>query len=78
MPTTGLWPREAPRTTASNAEVRVWEALGKHLPDGWAAWHSLRIRDARGIDDVYLMRLEQFYPFPAISLVKELESFKKA
>jgi 2-oxoglutarate dehydrogenase E1 component len=35
-------------------------------------------RDARGLDDVYLLRLEQFYPFPAISLVKELERFKTA
>ena len=26
----------------------------------------LEARDARGIDDVYLMRLEQFYPFPAL------------
>ena len=35
-------------------------------------------RDARGIDDVYLMRFEQFYPFPAQSAVKELERFKNA
>ncbi len=38
----------------------------------------LEERDARGIDDVYLLRIEQFYPFPAISLVKELERFKGA
>lgn len=38
----------------------------------------LDARDAAGIDDVYLMRLEQFYPFPALSLVKELGRFKKA
>ena len=38
----------------------------------------LEERDARGIDDVYLLRIEQFYPFPAISLVKELERFKEA
>lgn len=38
----------------------------------------LEERDARGIDDVYLMRFEQFYPFPAISAVKELERFKQA
>ncbi len=38
----------------------------------------LEERDARGIDDVYLMRVEQFYPFPAISAVKELERFKQA
>ncbi|MDT8853983.1 2-oxoglutarate dehydrogenase E1 component [Paracoccaceae bacterium Fryx2] len=35
-------------------------------------------RDKRGLDDVYLLRLEQFYPFPALSLVKELERFKAA
>ncbi|GHF38113.1 2-oxoglutarate dehydrogenase E1 component [Seohaeicola zhoushanensis] len=38
----------------------------------------LEERDRRGIDDVYLLRIEQFYPFPAISLVKELERFKGA
>jgi 2-oxoglutarate dehydrogenase E1 component len=38
----------------------------------------LEERDARGIDDIYLMRVEQFYPFPALSLVKELERFKNA
>jgi 2-oxoglutarate dehydrogenase E1 component len=38
----------------------------------------LEERDARGIDDIYLLRLEQFYPFPALSLTKELERFKQA
>jgi len=38
----------------------------------------LEERDARGIDDIYLLRIEQFYPFPAISLVRELERFKGA
>ncbi len=38
----------------------------------------LEERDARGIDDVYILRIEQFYPFPAQSLVKELERFKEA
>jgi 2-oxoglutarate dehydrogenase E1 component len=38
----------------------------------------LEERDNRGIDDVYLMRFEQFYPFPAQSAVKELERFKGA
>ncbi len=38
----------------------------------------LEERDKRGLDDVYLMRVEQFYPFPAISMVKELERFKGA
>jgi 2-oxoglutarate dehydrogenase E1 component len=45
---------------------------------GKVYYDLLEERDARGIDDVYLMRVEQFYPFPAISLVKELERFKGA
>jgi 2-oxoglutarate dehydrogenase E1 component len=35
-------------------------------------------RDAAGIKDIYLMRLEQFYPFPALSLTRELSRFKNA
>jgi 2-oxoglutarate dehydrogenase E1 component len=38
----------------------------------------LEARDARGIDDIYLLRLEQFYPFPALSLTKELGRFRDA
>jgi 2-oxoglutarate dehydrogenase E1 component len=38
----------------------------------------LEERDARRINDVYLLRIEQFYPFPAISMVSELERFKQA
>ncbi len=48
------------------------------LCSGKVYFDLLEERDARGIDDVYLLRLEQFYPFPAISLVKELERFKQA
>jgi 2-oxoglutarate dehydrogenase E1 component len=32
----------------------------------------------RGIDDVYLLRVEQLYPFPLKALVNELSRFKKA
>jgi 2-oxoglutarate dehydrogenase E1 component len=35
-------------------------------------------REKRGIDDVYLLRVEQLYPFPLKGLVKELSRFKKA
>jgi 2-oxoglutarate dehydrogenase E1 component len=35
-------------------------------------------REKRGIDNVYLMRVEQLYPFPAKSLAAELARFKKA
>jgi 2-oxoglutarate dehydrogenase E1 component len=35
-------------------------------------------REAAGINDVYLLRVEQLYPFPAKALVKELSRFPKA
>jgi 2-oxoglutarate dehydrogenase E1 component len=48
------------------------------LCSGKVYYDLLEERDARGIDDVYLLRVEQFYPFPALSLVKELERFPNA
>jgi 2-oxoglutarate dehydrogenase E1 component len=48
------------------------------LCSGKVYYDLLEARDARGIDDVYLMRVEQFYPFPALSLTKELGRFKQA
>jgi len=45
---------------------------------GKVYYDLLEERDARGIDDVYLMRTEQLYPIPAMSLMKELDRFKHA
>jgi 2-oxoglutarate dehydrogenase E1 component len=35
-------------------------------------------REKRGVDDVYILRVEQLYPFPLKALVRELARFKKA
>src|SRR5688572_8220027 len=35
-------------------------------------------REKRGINDIYLLRVEQLYPFPTKSLVQELSRFKQA
>jgi 2-oxoglutarate dehydrogenase E1 component len=35
-------------------------------------------REKRGVDDVYILRLEQLYPFPAKALISELSRFKNA
>ena len=35
-------------------------------------------REKRGIDDVYLLRVEQLYPFPAKALINELSRFRGA
>ena len=60
------------KLVADNKIRRVVMCSGKVYFD------LLEERDARGIDDIYLMRVEQFYPFPAQSAVKELERFKQA
>ena len=35
-------------------------------------------REKRGIDDIYLMRIEQLYPVPLKTMVQELGRFKSA
>ena len=35
-------------------------------------------REKRGLDDIYLLRVEQLYPFPTKALVTELARFKQA
>ena len=48
------------------------------LCSGKVYYDLVEEREARGVNDVYLMRVEQFYPFPAQSLIKELQRFKNA
>ncbi len=45
---------------------------------GKVYYDLLEKRDERTLTDTYIMRIEQFYPFPALSLVKELSRFKHA
>jgi 2-oxoglutarate dehydrogenase E1 component len=48
------------------------------LCSGKVYYDLLDEREKRGIDDVYLLRLEQFYPWPMKSLSTELARFKTA
>ncbi|KAF0173945.1 MAG: 2-oxoglutarate dehydrogenase E1 component [Rhodobacteraceae bacterium] len=48
------------------------------LCSGKVYFDLLAERDARGLDDVYLLRVEQLYPTPTQSLTEELSRFKKA
>ncbi|HUO21301.1 MAG TPA: 2-oxoglutarate dehydrogenase E1 component [Caulobacteraceae bacterium] len=48
------------------------------LCSGKVYYDLLEDREKRGIDDVYLLRLEQFYPWPMKSLSSELSRFKTA
>ncbi|MFI5297242.1 MAG: NERD domain-containing protein [Polyangiales bacterium] len=46
----GLYPRRGPRPGAPPGERAVWQALSQHLPEGWFAWHSVRLRTRRGVE----------------------------
>ena len=48
------------------------------LCSGKVYYDLLEDREKRGIDDVYLLRLEQLYPFPAKALLDELSRFRSA
>ncbi|MGC1302210.1 MAG: 2-oxoglutarate dehydrogenase E1 component [Caulobacteraceae bacterium] len=48
------------------------------LCSGKVYYDLLDAREKKGVDDVYLMRLEQFYPWPMQSLRKELGRFRNA
>jgi 2-oxoglutarate dehydrogenase E1 component len=48
------------------------------LCSGKVYYDLLEDREKRGLDDVYLMRLEQFYPWPMKSLSTELSRFRNA
>jgi 2-oxoglutarate dehydrogenase E1 component len=57
----------------ADAEIRrVVLCSGKVYYDLYEA------REAAGIHDVYLMRVEQYYPFPARALIGELSRFPQA
>ena len=48
------------------------------LCTGKVYYDLLEAKEREGIDDVYVMRLEQMYPFPAISLMHEMSRFPQA
>ncbi|MBA2126085.1 2-oxoglutarate dehydrogenase E1 component [Hyphomicrobium methylovorum] len=48
------------------------------LCTGKVYYDLLDARDTQGRDDIYLLRLEQLYPFPARALLHELGRFKAA
>jgi 2-oxoglutarate dehydrogenase E1 component len=66
----------APKTTIKLApDDKIRRVV---LCSGKVYYDLLEDREKRGIDDVYLMRVEQLYPFPAKALLDELGRFKNA
>ncbi len=63
----------------SDTTLKADDKIGRVvLCSGKVYFDLLEERDARGIDDIYLMRVEQFYPFPAHSMVNEMKRFPNA
>ncbi len=48
------------------------------LCTGKVYFDLLEEREHRGLDDIYLLRIEQLYPFPTKALMTELNRFKQA
>ncbi len=48
------------------------------ISSGKVYWDLYDEREKRGIDDIYLLRCEQLYPFPLKQLVRHLSRFKSA
>jgi len=67
-----LWDDGKDKLAANKKIKRVVMCSGKVYFD------LLKERDERGIDDIYLMRLEQLYPFPDADLGEELSQFPNA
>lgn len=67
-----MLPNEAVKLVSDEKVRRIVLCSGKVYYDLYEE------REKRGIDDIYLMRVEQLYPVPLKALVAELSRFKKA
>ncbi len=67
-----LLPEEKIKLVADDKIRRVVLCTGKVYYDLYEE------REKRGIDDIYLLRIEQLYPFPTKALMMELSRFKQA
>ena len=65
--------KDGPTKLRKDAEIRRVV-----LCSGKVYYDLLEEREKRGIDDIYLLRVEQLYPFPAKALIGELSRFKQA
>jgi 2-oxoglutarate dehydrogenase E1 component len=75
-----LWDdAEAPGTPKTSIKLAADDKIRRViLCSGKVYYDLLEDREKRGIDDVYLLRIEQLYPFPAKALLDELGRFKNA
>jgi 2-oxoglutarate dehydrogenase E1 component len=70
-------PVESPGTT--DIELKPDDEIKRVvICSGKVYYDLLEEREERGVDDIYLLRVEQYYPAPILSLIKELQRFKQA
>ena len=75
-----LWDdAEAPGAPKTSIKLAADDKIRRViLCTGKVYYDLLEEREKRGIDDVYLLRIEQLYPFPAKALLDELGRFGNA
>ena len=75
-----LWDdAEAPGLPKTTTKLVADEKIRRVvLCTGKVYYDLLEDREKKGIDDVYLLRVEQLYPFPAKALLDELNRFPNA
>ncbi|MDJ0512386.1 MAG: 2-oxoglutarate dehydrogenase E1 component [Methyloceanibacter sp.] len=73
-----LWD-DAERVADSNIKLVPDEQIERVVLCSGKVYYDLEAeRESRGLNDVYLLRMEQLYPFPARALIQELGRFKQA
>ncbi|WDR04467.1 2-oxoglutarate dehydrogenase E1 component [Devosia rhodophyticola] len=75
-----LWDdAEAPGAAKTNIKLVGDDQIRRViLCTGKVYYDLLEDREKRGVNDVYLLRVEQLYPFPAKAVLDELNRFKNA
>ena len=70
--------RRVPQGREDQARRRTRRSAASCCRSGKVYYDLYEEREKRGIDDVYLLRVEQLYPFPAKALINELSRFRQA
>ena len=74
-----LWDDAEYKPGSTSVELAPDEKIRRVVMCSGKVYYDLfEAREERGLNDVYIVRVEQFYPFPAKSLIKELGRFKQA
>ena len=74
-----LWDDAETKGRGADVKLRADKEIRRVVMCSGKVYYDLfEEREKRKIDDVYLLRLEQLYPFPVASLMKELARFPQA